>query len=86
MLAATLEARRAIGTCYVFDPTSDIALPEGACELRWSPITGCEDHDVAESMAYALAVSARPGSLSSEAQHWVDQCRALFSPILQAAA
>ena len=86
VLNATVSWRSQMGNCYVFDPTGELALPQGACELRWSPIIGCEKSEVAESMAHALAASARPGTLSAEAKHWVDQCRALFSPMLQAAA
>ncbi len=86
VMNATIGWRSAIGTCFVFDPAGDRVLPPGAEELRWSPIVGCESYDVAESMAHALVSSGRPGSLSAEAKHWVDQSRALLSPILHAAA
>ncbi len=86
VMNATLSWRSAIGTCYVFDPASDVPVPAGAEELRWSPIIGCEDYDVADSMAHALVSSARPGTLSADAKHWVDQSRALLAPLLHAAA
>ncbi len=86
VMNATLSWRAAIGTCYIFDPLGEMPLPSGAVELRWSPIVGCERYEVAESMAHALVSSARPGALSAEAKHWIDQSRALLAPVLHAAA
>jgi type IV secretory pathway TraG/TraD family ATPase VirD4 len=85
VLLATWKQRREFGTCYVFDPTSSVALPEGVEELRWSPLIGCESFDAAVSMAHALAGAGRPGAGLSEAAHWVERAEALLAPLFHAA-
>jgi len=86
VLLATYAARGLHGTCYVFDPTSSVALPEGVEELRWSPLSGCESFDAAVSMAHALAGAGRPGATYSEAGHWIERAEALLAPLFHAAA
>ncbi len=87
VLAATLACRRELGTCWVFDPTGSTALPEGAVELRWSPLVGSAQWDGAVAMARALVRAARPhAGAHPEAQHWVDRAEALLAPLLHAAA
>jgi DNA-binding SARP family transcriptional activator len=85
VLLATSNRRR-FGTCYVFDPTSSIALPDGVQELRWSPLSGCDSFDASVSMAHALASAGRPGAGYSESSHWVERAEALLAPLFHAAA
>jgi type IV secretion system protein VirD4 len=79
-------SRRGGGTCYVFDPTSSVALPDGVQELRWSPLSGCQSFDAAVSMAHGLASAGRPGAGYSESSHWVERAEALLAPLFHAAA
>jgi DNA-binding SARP family transcriptional activator len=85
VLLATWKERQEFGTCYVFDPTSSVALPPGVEELRWSPLSGCQSFDAGVSMAHALAGAGRPGAAMSEAAHWVERAEALLAPLLHAA-
>ncbi len=86
VLAATFFRRWQLGNCFVFDPTGETAVPEGAVPLRWSPVTGCERFEQAVSMAHALASASRPNSQLSESAHWVERAEALLAPLLFAAA
>lgn len=87
VLEATVAVRAQVGTCWVFDPTGSTPLPEGATELRWSPLVSADSWDGAVSMARALVRAARPyASTHPEAQHWVDRAEALLAPLLHAAA
>ena len=86
VLQATYPWRSRFGVCYVFDPTGSVALPRGAVELRWSPISGCEDFEAANAMAYALANAAAPAGERGEGAHWVERAEALLAPLLHAAA
>ncbi len=86
VLRATLSWRSQMGTCYLFDLTGESDVGEAATELRWSPVTGCEDHDRAEDVAEAIASAARPFARNTEASHWVDRSKAWLAPVLHAAA
>jgi type IV secretory pathway TraG/TraD family ATPase VirD4 len=44
----TYEARSRLGKVYVFDPTRMTNWPD---RLRWSPVEGCEDPDLADDRA-----------------------------------
>jgi type IV secretory pathway TraG/TraD family ATPase VirD4 len=86
VLLATCAWRWMKGNCFLFDPSGTTPLPEGVVELRWSPVTGCQDFERAVSTAHALAAAARPLAQLSEAAHWVERAEALLAPILFAAA
>jgi type IV secretory pathway TraG/TraD family ATPase VirD4 len=86
VLYPTLSFRSYIGTCYVFDPSATVPIPQGAVPLRWSPVTGCARFEAAVSMAHSLSSAARPLASLSEAAHWVERAGALLAPLLHAAA
>ena len=86
VLEATGRYRSRRGPCYVFDPSGAVELPDYATQLRWSPVTGCEDFEHAVSTAHHLASAARPGSELSESAHWVERAEAVLAPLLHAAA
>ncbi len=83
---ATVAARSARGTCWLFDPSGSMAPPPGTKALRWSPVGGCEDWDAAAARAHAPASAARPGGGLIDANHWVERAEALLGPLLHAAA
>ncbi|PZS23026.1 MAG: hypothetical protein DLM54_02095, partial [Acidimicrobiales bacterium] len=86
VVLATVAARSARGTCWLFDPSGSMAPPPGTKALRWSPVGGCEDWDTAAARAHALAGAARPGGGLIDANHWVERAEALLGPLLHAAA
>jgi hypothetical protein len=86
VLEATVLRRGVRGRCFVFDPSATVAVPQGSYPLRWSPLVGCEDFEIAVAMAHALAGAARPGSALTESAHWVERAEALLAPLLFAAA
>jgi type IV secretion system protein VirD4 len=85
VIAASLEARARIGTCWVWDPTASVDLPDGVEPLCWSPVVGCTDWDQAVATAHALAGAARPDRGASD-YHWVERAQAVLAPLLHAAA
>ena len=86
VLAATIPWRAARGRCYLWDPTGTTPCPPGVEPLRWSPLLGCEDWDVAVARTHILAVAARPQHQTSHEPHWVERAQALLAPLLHAAA
>lgn len=85
VLHATLAARQEKGTCWLWDPTGTIPLPNAVEELRWSPLAGCDSWDRAIATAHALATAARPDRHSYDT-HWVERAQAVLAPLLHAAA
>ena len=83
VLDATFEARTALGTCHLFDPTGSIPDRPGVHRLRWSPLTGCTSWRTALQTAHAL-VTVSDGS--GEHSHWAERAQALLAPLLHAAA
>ncbi len=90
VLAATLEARAALGRCWLLDPSGTVRAPAGVTRLRWSPVDGAGTWDDAVVTARALVGAARPGSApgapAGEAAHWSERAEALLAPLLHAAA
>ena len=86
VLRATVAARSRLGRCYLWDPTATTSVPDGVEPLRWSPIVGCDDWDLAVARAHALASAARPESHRGYDGHWVERAQALLAPLLNAAA
>lgn len=86
VLLATVERRRPMGRCYVFDPTGTVPDVPGTVPLRWSPLTGTTTFEAAVATAHAMASAARPAAAMTEAAHWVERAEALLAPLLFAAA
>ena len=78
-------ARQRLGKVWLWSPGGEDQVPEGASELRWSPLVGCEIWDEAVARAYALSTAARPNP-SAHDTHWVERAQALLAPLFHAAA
>ena len=85
VLALTRETRSHLGRLWLWDPSGTLPPVEGAHELRWSPVVGCELWDQAVARAHALASAARPSPAAHDA-HWVERAQALLAPLFHAAA
>ncbi len=81
-LAATMTSRVGKGPVGVFDPQG-LALGVSGT-LRWSPIRGCEDPQVAMMRAGALCAGAAGGV--KDANFWQQQTEVVVRCLLQAAA
>ena len=81
-LAATMTARVAKGPVGVFDPQGLALGVTGT--LRWSPVRGCEDPQVAMMRAGALCAGAAGGV--KDANFWQQQTEVVVRCLLQAAA
>jgi len=90
VLDATLDARRRLGRCQVFDPTGRVRLPRGATPVRWSPLQGSVRWEGALAAAHLLTeigtshASGTTGPVHDD--HWHERARALLAPLLHAAA
>jgi type IV secretion system protein VirD4 len=83
LLAATYARRRAMGSVWIYDPTSCTTFP-GA---RWSPLPGCTTWAGAQRTAAWLCEAAEPKRSSvSEADYWQNQAQLALAPHLYAAA
>jgi type IV secretory pathway TraG/TraD family ATPase VirD4 len=85
VLNATAAARGRLGTCWVFDPSGQVAVPPGLTLLHWSPVEGSRRWDGALVMARAMLGASRPGGIA-DASHWVERAETLLAPLLHAAA
>jgi type IV secretory pathway TraG/TraD family ATPase VirD4 len=85
VLALTGAARARLGRIWLWDPSGTTPLPEGAEELRWSPLVGCEVWDEAVQRTHSIATAGRPNQSAHDA-HWVERAQALLAPLLHAAA
>ena len=81
----TAWARARLGRVWLWCPGGNLEVPEGAEELCWSPVVGCEAWDEAVARAHALSTAARPDPSAHDA-HWVERAQALLAPLLHAAA
>ena len=86
VLHDTVDARKAMGTCWLFDPTGSVERPSGVEELRWSPVAASSSWDGAVLMARSIVQAARPGRGLDDASHWTERAEALLAPLLHAAA
>jgi type IV secretory pathway TraG/TraD family ATPase VirD4 len=84
VMLATFAARRAVGTCWLFDPTGTVVPPPGVRVLRWSPVAASGSWDDALVMTRAMSRSA--GAAMGDAGHWIERAEALLAPLLHAAA
>jgi type IV secretory pathway TraG/TraD family ATPase VirD4 len=86
VLRATIEARSALGRCWLFDPSGTVPTPEGATRLSWSPVAVSNRWDEALVTARVMVGAARPGGRLGEAAHWNERAEALLGSLLHAAA
>ena len=82
VLRATLPVRRQLGQAWFFDLDGNGA-PEGALELRWSPVQQANDWQRAQLVAEAMTGAA---DIGSDSAHWIERAGALISSCLHAAA
>jgi type IV secretory pathway TraG/TraD family ATPase VirD4 len=80
-ITLTIKERERHGPVAVFAPSLRPPLPS---TMRWSPIRGCEDPDVAQLRATALA--AGTSRLVEHASFWQDKTIQALYPMLHAAA
>lgn len=85
VLNVTAPHRTRVGQVWCWDPTNTITLPAGVRPLRWSPLQGCADWDVATERAWMLTHAARPNPTGADL-HWTERAAALIAPLLHAAA
>ncbi len=86
VMRATVAARSEVGQAWLFDPTaSEQRLPEGVRRLCWSPVAAASSWDEALVMARAMAACTRPGSGTTNEDHWTERAAALLAPLLYAA-
>jgi len=78
---AVYEARAARGPIAIFDPASFGFA--NASAMRWNPVTGCEDKDVASRRAAAIIAG---GSPSMSEQFWSVAASRILRGTLHAAA
>jgi type IV secretion system protein VirD4 len=83
LLRETLEARRAMGELWIYDPTSTTGLPAAT----WSPLQFCSDWHGAQRTATWLARAAQSDASGiSDADFWYQAAAKLLAPIMYAAA
>jgi type IV secretion system protein VirD4 len=80
-ITLTMRERERRGPVAVFAPSLRDPLPSA---MRWSPIRGCEDPDVAQLRATALAAGTAGGV--ENALFWRDKTIQALYPMLHAAA
>jgi type IV secretion system protein VirD4 len=80
---ATIEARRARGPVAVFDPAGFGVAGDGHASLRWNPVLGCEDKDVAASRAAAIIAGGLP---TMSEKFWATAATRVLRSTLHAAA
>jgi type IV secretion system protein VirD4 len=82
VLAATLQARRQLGTPWFFDLQGQ-GIPDGCRALHWSPVQQAADWQQAQLVAEAMTGAA---DVDSDAAHWRERAAALIACCLHAAA
>lgn len=80
-IALTMRQRARLGPISVFAPSVGRQLPSA---MRWSPIRGCQEPDVAQLRATALAAGSARGV--ENASFWRDKTHQALYPMLHAAA
>ncbi len=86
VLSATAAARGRLGTCWVFDPSGQVAVPAGVTPLHWSPVAASRRWDGALVMARGMLGATRLAGGVADASHWVERAETLLAPLLHAAA
>ncbi|MFI7075531.1 type IV secretory system conjugative DNA transfer family protein [Micromonospora sediminicola] len=81
--AVTYDLRAQIGPTWIFEPQGQ--LP-GVPRLRWSPIEGAEDPDIAALRAKGFAAGAGLKADVENGQYFQDQAASIIRGLLHAAA
>lgn len=82
LLSATIDARRAFGRVWVYDPANITAHHDG-----WSPLTTCRTWAGAQRVAAWLTDAAQPATTTlADGDYWYAQARRALAPYLHAAA
>lgn len=85
-MRATATARSELGQVWLFDPCgAEPNPPAGVRRLSWSPVAAASNWDEALVTARAMAACTRPGSGTSNEDHWTERASALLAPLLHAA-
>jgi type IV secretory pathway TraG/TraD family ATPase VirD4 len=84
ILDAILVRRREVGNVWVFDPSGEFALPDGARRASWSPVAASVNLEEAVLVAEGF-VTVALGTGSSTDRHWIDRAKALLAPLFLAA-
>ncbi|WP_176960188.1 type IV secretory system conjugative DNA transfer family protein [Lentzea jiangxiensis] len=82
LIELTIMQRTQRGQVWVFDPEKRVPWPE---KLRWNPIHGCEDFDVALRRAVAIC-SARPLEDTKNGGYFSGKSEGVLAAMLHAAA
>ena len=85
ILTATAMARAQYGKLWCYAPCGSDDIPAGVTELRWSPIAGAQDWDVAVATAVAMTAALDTGSVRN-GDHWRDRAADLLAAIFHWAA
>ncbi|MFE9187858.1 type IV secretory system conjugative DNA transfer family protein [Micromonospora haikouensis] len=81
--AVTYDLRAALGPTWIFEPQG---LVPGVPRLRWSPIEGAEDPDIAALRAKGFAAGAGLKGDVENGQYFQDQAASIIRGLLHAAA
>lgn len=86
-MRATVAPRSELGQAWLFDPSAaEKELPDGVRRLSWSPVAAAGSWDEALVTARAMAACTRPGSGTTNEDHWTERAAALLAPLLHAAS
>ncbi|WP_247674538.1 type IV secretory system conjugative DNA transfer family protein [Micromonospora sp. C51] len=81
--AVTYDLRAQIGPTWIFEPQGQV---RGVPRLRWSPIEGADDQDVAALRAKGFAAGAGLKGNVENGQYFQDQAASIIRGLLHAAA
>ncbi len=86
LVELTAAHRRRIGPVSVYDPTGEIG--DRADSVSWSPLAGCEELDVAWTVAAWLCAGLQQGGGRGDNDwaHWAESGKLLIAPLLYTAA
>jgi type IV secretion system protein VirD4 len=85
VLTATAMARAQYGKLWCYAPSGSDDVPAGVNDLRWSPLSGADEWDVAVATATAMAGTLDSRSMSS-GDHWKDRAADLLAAVFHWAA
>ena len=86
VLPATAMARAQHGELWCYCPDGNTsAIPPGARELRWSPMSGAADLDVAVRTAKAMVKTVETNNVTG-GDHWRKKAAQMLAPVFQWAA
>lgn len=86
VLDATASSRSQQGRIWLFDPSCEEPLPNGAIRLTWTPITTSDKWDNARAMADAMVDASDAGKGVENATYWTESAKTLVGPLLHAAS